>query len=73
MPSASPKKTRLVRWAGHSHVCRKSGGGRPLGDHVKTFRDLGRGDWHNDFPDSQPGEVPWDAFKWDDWKTFLEV
>lgn len=32
---------------------------------------LTRGDWHNDFPACQPGEIPWDAFRWDDWVNFL--
>jgi len=32
---------------------------------------LARGDWHRDFPGCQPGEVPWEAFRWDDWVKFL--
>jgi hypothetical protein len=34
---------------------------------------LARGDWHSDFPECQPGEIPWEAFQWDDWKEFLRA
>lgn len=32
---------------------------------------LTRGDWHQDFPECQPGEVPWAAFRWEDWVKLL--
>lgn len=32
---------------------------------------LAQGDWRNDFPGRNPGEVPWEAFRWDDWKNLL--
>ena len=32
---------------------------------------LAEGLWRNDFPSCNPGEVPWEAFRWDDWKSFL--
>ena len=32
---------------------------------------LAKGDWLKDFPGRQPGEIPWEAFRWDDWKKFL--
>lgn len=34
---------------------------------------LARGEWRRDFPGCQPGEIPWTAFRWDDWKLFLEA
>lgn len=32
---------------------------------------LAKGDWLRDFPGRQPGEVPWEAFRWDDWVSLL--
>lgn len=32
---------------------------------------LAKGEWLKDFPDHQPGQVPWEAFRWDDWVRFL--
>ena len=32
---------------------------------------LAKGDWLKDFPDRNPGEIPWEAFRWDDWEKFL--
>lgn len=32
---------------------------------------LAKGDWLGDFPGHNPGEVPWEAFRWDDWVEFL--
>ena len=32
---------------------------------------LAEGLWRKDFPGRNPGEVPWEAFRWDDWKSFL--
>ena len=34
---------------------------------------LAKGDWLKDFPGHQPGEIPWEAFRWDDWKKFLQA
>ncbi|MEI8310780.1 MAG: hypothetical protein WCH98_08490, partial [Verrucomicrobiota bacterium] len=34
---------------------------------------LAKGDWLKDFPGHQPGEIPWEAFRWDDWTKFLEA
>ncbi len=32
---------------------------------------LAQGGWRNDFSGRKPGEVPWEAFRWDDWKKLL--
>lgn len=32
---------------------------------------LSKGDWLKDYPGCNPGEVPWEAFRWDDWVAFL--
>lgn len=32
---------------------------------------LARGDWLLDFPGHQPGEIPWEAFRWEDWTSLL--
>lgn len=32
---------------------------------------LSQGDWLRDFPGHEPGEIPWEAFRWDDWVKFL--
>lgn len=32
---------------------------------------LSKGDWLKDYPGCNPGEVPWEAFRWNDWVAFL--
>lgn len=32
---------------------------------------LAGGHWHDDFPSCAPGEVPWEAFRWEDWEQFI--
>jgi hypothetical protein len=32
---------------------------------------LAEGNWRKDFPAYNPGEVPWEAFRWDDWRRLL--
>lgn len=32
---------------------------------------LAAGIWHRDFPHCAPGEVPWEAFRWEDWLSLL--
>ena len=32
---------------------------------------LAKGSWLKDFPGREPGELPWEAFRWDDWEKFL--
>jgi len=32
---------------------------------------LAKGDWLSDFPGREPGEIPWEAFRWDDWVALL--
>lgn len=32
---------------------------------------LAKGDWLKDFPGRNPGEIPWEAFRWEDWQKFL--
>lgn len=32
---------------------------------------LANGDWLCDFPGRRPGEIPWEAFQWDDWISLL--
>jgi len=32
---------------------------------------LSEGHWHKDFPGRSPGEIPWEAFRWADWKSLL--
>jgi len=33
---------------------------------------LSEGHWRKDFPGRNPGEIPWEAFRWADWKSLLE-
>jgi len=32
---------------------------------------LAKGEWLRDFSGCQPGEIPWEAFRWDDWSALL--
>jgi hypothetical protein len=65
-------KTPPVRVTGHPLPDREIAWWDRPGALEKCYY-LARGDWHRDFPDSQPGEVPWEAFRWDDWRSFLEI
>lgn len=33
---------------------------------------LSEGHWRSDFPGTNPGEIPWEAFRWADWKALLQ-
>jgi hypothetical protein len=33
---------------------------------------LAKGDWLKDYPGHNPGEIPWEAFRWDEWVKFLD-
>ena len=34
---------------------------------------LSEGHWRKDFPGRNPGEIPWEAFRWVDWKALLQT
>jgi len=56
--------------------------GHPLPDSLVPYWELpgamellyylADGSWRNDFPGRNPGDVPWEAFHWDDWVALLK-
>ena len=55
--------------------------GRSLPDSLDRYWDapaaqellyyLVDGTWRRDYPGRSPGDVPWEAFRWDDWRKIL--